>query len=223
MPWHPGAVGQGHLDVVDAAVDDEQGGVPSHPGARDVELDEPVALGPAVAHGSPVRGVPLHVPGAVVVHLTAERPHPLAQCRQRLAHPDEVARRGEELLLPGLEVPVDPRRAVVLAVGVVVAALRAPQLVTGVDHRDAGRQQQRAEQVADGQGSGGEHRRVVGRALDPVVPRAVAVAAVPVVLAVGLVVLVVVGDEVGGREAVVGGDEVDRGGGAAVAVAEQVA
>jgi hypothetical protein len=49
------------------------------------------------------------------------------------------------------------------------------------------------------------------------------VVAVAVVLAVGLVVLVVVRDEVLEREAVVGGDEVDRRVGAAAAAAVEVA
>ena len=48
--------------------------------------------------------------------------------------------------------------------------------------------------------------------LDAAVPGAVVVGAVAVALEVGLVVLLVVGDEVGQREAVVRGDEVDRGG-----------
>ena len=52
---------------------------------------------------------------------------------------------------------------------------------------------------------------VVGLPLDAAVPGAVVVGAVLVVLEVGLVVLLVVGDEVAQREAVVGGDEVDRG------------
>ena len=53
---------------------------------------------------------------------------------------------------------------------------------------------------------------IVGRALDAAVPAAVVVGAVAVVLEVGLVVLLVVRDEVVEREAVVGGDEVDRRG-----------
>ena len=48
------------------------------------------------------------------------------------------------------------------------------------------------------------------RALHPGVPRAVVRFTVVVVLAVGLVVFLVVRDEVGHREPVVGGDEVDR-------------
>ena len=50
---------------------------------------------------------------------------------------------------------------------------------------------------------------IVGRALDAAVPGLVVVVAVAVVLAVRLVVLVVVGDQVVQREAVVRGDEVD--------------
>ena len=61
-------------------------------------------------------------------------------------------------------------------------------------------------------------RRVVGRALGAVVPRPVVGMAVLVVLAVGLVVLVVVGDEVGEGEAVMGGDEVHRRPGLAAAL-----
>src|SRR3712207_8312031 len=48
------------------------------------------------------------------------------------------------------------------------------------------------------------------RSLDAAVPRAVVGLAVRAALAVGVVVLVVVGGEIGEREAVVGGDEVDR-------------
>ena len=61
-------------------------------------------------------------------------------------------------------------------------------------------------------GAQGDDVRVVGRALGAAVPRPVVVGAVAVVLAVGLVVLVVVGDQVAQGEAVVHGDQVDRRG-----------
>src|SRR5437763_1030972 len=69
--------------------------------------------------------------------------------------------------------------------------------------------------TTNGSGSGlaaarAEHRRVVGRPLGAAVPAVVLVEAVAAALAVGLVVLGVVGDEVPEREAVVAGDEVDR-------------
>ena len=50
---------------------------------------------------------------------------------------------------------------------------------------------------------------IVGRALDAAVPAQVVVAPVPVLLAVGLVVLAVIGNQVVEGEAVVAGDEVD--------------
>ena len=71
------------------------------------------------------------------------------------------------------------------------------------------RQQQRRQEVALLAGPQRQDLRVVGRALDAAVPGPVVALAVAVVLAVGLVVLLVVGDEVAQREAVVRGDEVD--------------
>jgi hypothetical protein len=86
-----------------------------------------------------------------------------------------------------------------------------------------GRQQQRGHQVAIERRRSGQDHRVVGRALDAAVPGTVVVGAVAVVLAVGLVVLVVVCREVGEREAVVRGDEVDRGRGPTAVRPEEVA
>src|SRR5699024_11410911 len=66
------------------------------------------------------------------------------------------------------------------------------------------------------------HLRVLGGALDTGVPGAVVALPVVAALAVGLVVAVVVGDQVPQGEAVVGGDEVDRGGRGAPGVLVQV-
>src|SRR5690606_25318529 len=152
--------------------------------------------------------------------------------------PEQVPGGREQLLLPAVELPVHPGDLVVLAVGVVVPQLAAPELVAGGEHRRAGGEQERAEEVAHGTAAPDEDvgtelvhprraprpdRGVAGsatllallalgdgdRPLDLVVPRAVVVAAVPVVLAVRLVVLEVVGDEVGEGEAVVRGHVVD--------------
>ena len=110
------------------------------------------------------------------------------------------------------QVPVEPGDLGVLAPGVVVAVLGAAELVAAEQHRRA------LTTAAAWPGSCAAGARaaalisgVVGRPLDAAVPGAVVVGAVAVVLEVGLVVLVVVGDEVAQREAVVGGDEVDRG------------
>ena len=109
------------------------------------------------------------------------------------------------------QIPVGPADLVVLAVGVVVAALGAAHLVAAADHRHADRQQQRRHQVAPLALAQLEHAAVGGRPFDAAVPAQIVVLAVGVAFAVGLVVLVVVADEIGEGEAVVRGDEVDAG------------
>ena len=56
-----------------------------------------------------------------------------------------------------------------------------------------------------------QHGQIVGGAFDAAVPTDVVVGAVAIVFAVGFVVFVVVADQVGQREAVVAGDEIDAG------------
>ena len=119
--------------------------------------------------------------------------------------------------------PVDPADFVVLRIGIVVAALRIADLVAGKQHRDALREHQRRNEVALLLLAQREDALVLGGTLGAAVPRAVVVVAVAVVLAIGLVVLVVVGNEVLEREAVMGGDEVDARPGPAPALVEEVA
>ena len=70
-------------------------------------------------------------------------------------------------------VPVEPGDLVVLAVGVVVAALGAAELVAAEQHRHALGEQQRRHQVAPLAGAQGEDVGIVGLPLDAAVPRAV--------------------------------------------------
>ena len=93
------------------------------------------------------------------------------------------------------QLPVEPADLVVLAIGVVVALLRARELVARQHHRRALRQQQRCEEVAHLPLAQGVDARIVGRTLGAAVPGAVVASAVLVVLAVRLVVLVVVADD----------------------------
>ena len=69
---------------------------------------------------------------------------PAARCRKRISR--RVNSRNSLLL--GRQVPVGPADLVVLAVGVVVAALRLAELVAAADHRHALREQQRRHEVA---------------------------------------------------------------------------
>src|SRR5205085_1401071 len=92
---------------------------------------------------------------------------------------------------------------------VVVALLRAQELVAGQQHRHALREEEGGNQVARLSLAQGEHLGIVGRALGAAIPAAVLIEAVAIVFAVGFVVLLVVGNEIEQGEAVVAGDEVD--------------
>lgn len=119
--------------------------------------------------------------------------------------------------------PVQPRDRVVLAIGVVVALLRAAEFVAAQQHRRAVGEQDGGQQRARHPGPLGQDGGVVGRAFDAPVGAAVVVVAVAVVFAVGFVVPVGVADHVAQREAVVRGGIVDRGPRPPVAPPEQIA
>ena len=130
---------------------------------------------------------------------------------------DDVAYEVAQLLASFADLPVEPADLVVLAVGVVVAQLRAADLVATEQHGHALGEEQRGQEVALHAVARPLNPRRLGLALGAPVAAVVLVAAVVVVLAVGLVPLVLVGHQVGEGEAVVAGDEVDAGVGAASA------
>src|ERR1700733_1079365 len=124
------------------------------------------------------------------------------------AESDHFLEEPEDVFIPLNTSPVEPADRVVLAIGVVVSPLCPPDLVAGDYHRHAlGKQQYRGE-VLDLPPAEVLDRRIGGIAFCPAVPAVVVVVAVPVTLAVCLVVLDVIGNEVIECEAVVGGDEI---------------
>ncbi len=98
-----------------------------------------------------------------------------------------------------------------------------PYLVPGEKHLHALGEEERGQEVALLAAPERHDGRVFGRPLHPAVPAQVVIVAVPVALAVGLVVLLVVADEVPEGEAVVAGDEVDAGARPAAAPLVEVA
>src|SRR5690606_2607460 len=140
----------------------------------------------------------------------------------RPAERDGRADEAEERRLPLVEVPGVPVDLVVLGVGVVVALLRLRKLVAAEEHGDALREEQRPDEGALAPLTATEHVGVVARPLRAAVDGIVGLVAVAVVLSVGLVVLLLVGDEVLEREPVVCGDEVDGGEGAAAGALVEV-
>ena len=113
----------------------------------------------------------------------------------------------------GVRAARDPSRTSVvsslMAVGVVVAALRAPDLVAHQQHRRPHGEHRQRQEVLHLAVAQPFHGRIVGRSFDATVPAQVVGGAVEIAVTVRLVVLGVVGDEVVQREAVVAGDEVD--------------
>ena len=157
-------------------------------------------------------------PGAVSRVVKGRDGRPLARNRApRARGAGRAARRTTSSPTPVRTAPVDPRDLVVLAPGVVVAALAPPPLVAGEQHGRAAAEEQEGEEVRRLATAQRQHRRVGRRALDAMIRRQVGGRSIPVLFAVLQIPLGLEGDQVGQREAVVAGDEVDRRGRACAA------
>src|SRR6185503_6048251 len=127
---------------------------------------------------SPVIGSPRSFTSSIAVpesSMPSVRTNPACHAasserRLRPAEVDQLAREVEQQLLVSVEVPVDPRQLVVLAVGVVVAALRPAELVAVADHRHALRQQHRRQEVALLPFPQRLDLRILGRSFNAAVP-----------------------------------------------------
>src|ERR1700756_1738859 len=120
---------------------------------------------------------------------------------QRLYKPEEIAVSVEQA-------PVEPAYLVVLAVRVVVAALRSANFVAHLEHRHANRNQQNDKEIFDLASAQPLNIGIVARAFEAAVPREVVVRPVPVPFAIGLIVLFVIRNQIVQREAVVAGHKV---------------
>src|SRR5258706_215547 len=109
------------------------------------------------------------------------------------------------------ELPADPARFIVLAIGVVVAVLRAAELIPRSQHRDAEREEKRRDEVAFLAKAQSKDRRIDGHALLAAIPAEIVAAAVGVLFAIGPIVLLGIADHVLERESVMRGDEIDAG------------
>src|SRR5262249_8845932 len=118
--------------------------------------------------------------------------------------------------------PIHPAGRIVLAIGVVVAALAVADLVSRQQHWYALRQHEAGQEIAPQLAPQLENLGIIRWSLHPAIRAVIFIRAVAIVLAVGLVVLALVADEIGEREAVVDRDEIDAGTWAAVIVMEQI-
>ena len=96
-------------------------------------------------------------PAEVLRRLGADEEATATEHRMGVAQRDQATGEGEEIVVDVR--PVEPGDRVVLAVGVVVAALGAAELVAAEQHRHAERQQQRRQQRPRLGGAQGDHAR----------------------------------------------------------------
>ena len=89
-------------------------------------------------------------------------------------------------------IPVLPGYYVVLAVGVVVAALGFQPLIASGNHGDSSREQKRAHEVSSSFAAGIANRGVGGFALNAMVEGNIVICTITIALAIGGVVLHVV-------------------------------
>ncbi len=94
----------------------------------------------------------------------------------------------------GQQIPSQPTGQVVLTVGVVISHLGVPDGVPAIQHGHTLGQQQGGQNIPLLFGAKGLNVGIVGRPLDPAIPTAIVVVAVPIIFAVGFVVFFVVAD-----------------------------
>src|ERR1700761_7106335 len=115
---------------------------------------------------------------------------------------------GEVVAFAAEIFPTDPADLAVLAISIVVAVLRVADLVAGPQQRHALCEKQTGELVLAQLAAQRDDSGIVGRAFDPAIVAVIVVGAVAIVFAVGFVVLLVVCEQIGQREAVMDGDVV---------------
>ena len=122
---------------------------------------------------------------------------------------------GESLLLTLVNadgIPVHPADVIVLAIGIVIAAQRATELVTSQQHRRALGEQQRAKKILLLAQAQHIDSGVARRAFDAEIVAIILAMAVLIFLAIDLVVPFTVADQIIEREAVVTGHKIDARG-----------
>src|SRR5579864_6801294 len=105
--------------------------------------------------------------------------------------------------------PIEPIGFVVLTVSVVVAILCSPDFIAHQEHGKTKRKQRDGQKILHLAGSEALNFRISAWTLDTAVPASIVISAVSVLLSIGLVVLLVVGNQVIERESVVTCDKVN--------------
>src|ERR1700722_14363462 len=203
----PGRVGEHEGDVLIVSVEEQQEGVVADPVTATVRIRQRITIEedaeglgesrvPVLrGHLRPVRPEPPDVGQSAIEDGASFEEVTAPEDRMPMAEGDKLS--AEVQRLPVSVLPVEPGQLVVLTVGIVVAALRMAELVTVPHHGDSLTHQEGRYQRAPAPLAYLEDRGVVGWAFHAAIPRAVVVSSVVVVLAVRLVVLAVIANQVG--------------------------
>ena len=176
-----------------------------------------------VSHSLPIRTQP-----GDVLDLRSTDPAPLKkepppENRVLLPQVNETLREYHQLTGRTVQFPVVPSELIILAVRIVVALLRPPNLVAPADHWDTLREQEQCQAVPLLSLSELVDGRIGGRPLDAAIPAQVVVRSVTVVFTIRFVVLVVVRNEIVEGESIMRRDEIDARKGAPPAHTVEVA
>src|SRR5256884_6494301 len=119
---------------------------------------------------------------------------------------------GEAMNLPVLfeKAPVQPADGVILAVRVIVTSLGPTKFVSAQQHRDATRNKECEEKILDQAISQGFDIGGIAWAFNSAIVAVIGIGAVPPVLAVFLIVLLSIGNQIIQCESVMTGDKIDR-------------
>src|SRR5205807_553352 len=139
---------------------------------------EQARRGVAPGGGAEVGAVPGDLGHAVAVLVLADQEAAPPQDRIGARQRDGLSHELGEIGVGAGAAPIEPAELVVLAVGVVVAALRAEELVAAEQHRRPAGKQQQAGMVLGEALAQAEDLGVIGLALGPAVPGIIVVGAV---------------------------------------------
>ena len=117
----------------------------------------------------------------------------------------------QKLLLGLVQIPVEPREFIVLAVGIVISQLCFAKFVPAAKHGHALRQQQCCKEISALPVPQSLNRGILRFAFDAAVPVVVVAVPVSVFFQIGKVPFLLVRDEVSERKSVMRGDEIDTG------------
>ena len=127
----------------------------------------------------------------------------------RLSESDKIHDESPEISVPSQPGPVHPAGRIIRRVGVVVAALRVPELIARIEKRDPLCQENIGERIPDLLFPEIDDVLFLCLPLDAAVPAEVLGGSVIIVLAVCVIVLFIVRDKVGERKSVHVRDVID--------------